>query len=165
MTDGTLRIGDLSKQSGLGVDAIRYYERQRLLPVPRRSSGGFRLFREEDVATIRFIRSAQGLGFSLHEIRELLALRSDQARACPKMQRLLRAKLDSVEVKIASLNRLRTELVHALRKCEAALSGAARLSPASCPVLDEISANPQRRRTREGRSSVLSGMSQSSARA
>jgi len=140
LASGPLQIGTLSKQSGLSVDAIRFYERERLLQSPRRSRGGFRLFGEEDLAVLRFIRSAQELGFSLDEIRELLTLRSDQGTACPKMQGLLQAKLAAVEGKIASLKSIRTELKSALWKCDMALAGR------SCPVLDEIEGRPRRER-------------------
>lgn len=147
MDSAQMQIGTLSRESGLSIDAIRFYEKQRLLQSPRRSAGGFRLFGEEQVSALRFIKSAQELGFSLEEIRELLALRGDAGRACPKMQGVLLAKLVSIEEKIASLAAIRSEVKAALRKCEAALGEAASSAPASCPVLAEISGSKIRRRT------------------
>jgi DNA-binding transcriptional MerR regulator len=135
-----IQIGALSKRTGLSVDAIRFYEREHLLPSPRRSEGGFRLFREQDVAVLQFIKSAQELGFSLDEVRELLLLRDQDAKACPKMERLLRAKLTSVENKIAALNVIGRELKSALRKCAVALNSSPSAEPQTCPVLDEIAA-------------------------
>jgi DNA-binding transcriptional MerR regulator len=146
VASGALQIGALSKQSGLSIDAIRFYERERLLRSPRRSVGGFRLFGEEDLVALRFIRSAQELGFSLDEIRELLGLRSDQARACPKMRALLQTKLGSVERKIASLKMIRTELKVALTKCETELGGEPEPRLRACPVLDEFSEKSRKRR-------------------
>jgi len=142
---GQMLIGTLSRESGLSIDAIRFYEKQRLLQSPRRSEGGFRLFGEEELSALRFIKSAQELGFSLEEIRELLSLRSDAARACPKMQGLLEAKLASVEEKISSLQAIRSELKTALRKCEVVLTKPASSSPTGCPVLDGISGGKRRK--------------------
>lgn len=138
MLQGAIQIGVLSKRTGLSVDAIRFYERQRLLRSPRRSDGGFRLFREEDVAALQFIKSAQELGFSLDEVRELLLLRDQEAKACPKMERLLKTKLTSVENKIAALKAIECELKSALRKCATALKSPPGLQTQTCPVLNEI---------------------------
>lgn len=141
-----IQIGVLSKRTGLSVDTIRFYERQRLLQLPRRSDGGFRLFREEDIAALQFIKSAQELGFSLDEVRELLQLRDDAAKACPKMERLLRAKLTSVDNKIAALRGIESELRSALRKCTGVLNNSRGLRAQTCPVLDEISGKQRRER-------------------
>ena len=89
---------------------------------------------------LRFIKSAQELGFSLEEIRELLRLRSDEGRACPKMQKLLQAKLLLVDTKITTLKAMKAELKTALQKCEAALEDATKPDALRYPVLDEISA-------------------------
>lgn len=124
MLQGAIQIGILSKRTGLSIDTIRFYEKQRLFPSPRRSGGGFRLFREEDVAALRFIKSAQELGFSLDEIRELLQLRDHATTACPKVDRLLKTKLTSVENKIAALKVIERELKSALQKCAMALNNA-----------------------------------------
>ena len=72
-----LQIGTLALQTGLTVDAIRFYEKSGLLKRPARTEGGFRLFRQEDALDLRFIQEAQELGFSLQEIRELLILRRE----------------------------------------------------------------------------------------
>lgn len=141
-----MQIGALSKQSGFSVDAIRFYERQRLLQSPRRSGGGFRLFDEEQLVALRFIKSAQELGFTLDEIRELLKIRSDSSKACPKMRVLLQTKLVSVENKITSLRTLRAELKSALGKCEEALINSPTAASAGCPALDGIA---ERRRGRK----------------
>lgn len=145
MISGALQIGTLAKQSGLTVDAIRFYERQGLLVRPKRSEGGFRLFGANDLAALHFIKSAQGLGFSLDEIRELLSVRSEEQNACPKMSDLLRTKLATVETKITSLKIIRTELKSALQKCEAALDNS---TSQTCPVLDGISGKPRNGRIR-----------------
>ena len=137
-----LRIGMVSKRAGLSIDTIRFYERRRLLPAPARSGGGYRLFGEDDVETLLFIERAQELGFSLDEIRELLALRST-AKACPRVQRVLEGKLAVVSRKISDLRRLQKELGSALDECHAALGEKTDVEP--CPVLNTIAAKPSRR--------------------
>lgn len=138
-----LRIGVVSKRAGLSIDAIRFYERRRLLRSPARSEGGYRLFREDDVETLLFIERAQELGFSLNEIRELLSLRSN-GKACPRVKKLLDAKLTVVARKIADLRGLEKELASALDECNAALQK--KPEPEGCPVLGSIATKPSRRR-------------------
>lgn len=138
MTSG-IQIGMVSEQTGLSVDAIRFYEKQRLLERPPRTEGGFRLFRTEDIQRILFIRRAQRLGFSLPEIRELLVLQGDDGKACSHVRDLLRAKIGTVRERIGELAVLEAQLARNLRKCERKLRAAARCSRGGCPVLQEIS--------------------------
>ena len=98
-----IQIGTVSQQTGLSVDAIRFYEKQRLLEHPARTEGGFRLFNAQDIQRILFIRSVQQLGFSLPEIRELLFLQRDESEACSHVRDLLRAKVSTVREKIREL--------------------------------------------------------------
>jgi len=89
--DTELRIGEIAKRAGVSIDALRYYERLKLLPRPRRSSGGFRLFAPEHIERVKFIKQAQDLGLSLDEIRGLLA--TGGADECRKVRDLLQRKL------------------------------------------------------------------------
>jgi DNA-binding transcriptional MerR regulator len=98
-----IQIGRVSEQTGLSVDAIRFYEKHRFLARPPRTEGGFRLFNAEDIQRILFIRRAQQLGFSLPEIRELLVLQRDEGKACSHVRDLLRAKVGTVRKKIREL--------------------------------------------------------------
>src|SRR5262245_10643308 len=91
----TLKIGAVSKRTGLSVDAIRFYEKEGLLKISVRSEGGFRLFREKDLEDLRLIRSAQSLGFSLVEIRDLLSTRNGLSTPCADVKRLLGAEAGS----------------------------------------------------------------------
>src|SRR5438128_1213917 len=101
------QIGTIARETEhLTVDAIRFYERERLLKHPQRSEGGFRLFAAGDVKNIRFIRRAQELGFSLNEIRELLVLQSEDLTACSHVRDLLQIKLGTVREKILVLQKL-----------------------------------------------------------
>ena len=106
----TFTIGQTAKRAGVKVATLRYYERRRLLapPARRRSGyvhGGYRIYTDVDVDRIRFIRNAQKLGFSLEEIAELLALRSDGAANCADVKNKTEAKLNDVRRKIRSLRK------------------------------------------------------------
>jgi len=133
-----LQIGRVARETGLTVDAIRFYEKQRLLRRPLRTEGGFRLFTPQDVQHIHFIRRAQQLGFSLNEIRELLILQTGDVAACSHVRDLLKAKLSSVREKLAELQKLENQLAADLKKCERALRRGETATNECCPVLDEI---------------------------
>jgi DNA-binding transcriptional MerR regulator len=133
-----MQIGRVAEQTGLSVDAIRFYERQRLLERPLRTEGGFRLFHSEDVQRILFIRRAQQLGFSLPEIRELLVLQRDEGKTCSHVRDLLRAKLTTVREKIRELSILEEQLTKGLRQCGRNLKAAGKCEHDGCPVLQEI---------------------------
>lgn len=128
-----MQIGIVAKRIGLSVDAIRFYERNSLLPHPPRTQGGFRQYRETDVETLAFIRRVQGLGFKLSEIRGLLTLRSSHLQPCAPVRRQLEDKLADVQRKLAALERLKHELRSALRSCDKEL----RKQNAHCPILIE----------------------------
>ena len=134
-----IQIGRVSEQTGLSVDAIRFYEKQRLLERPPRTEGGFRLFSADDIQRIQFIRRAQHLGFSLLEIRELLVLQRDEGEACSHVRDVLRAKVSAVRDKIRQLGILEEQLAKSLRKCERKLRAAPNSDHDGCPVLQAIS--------------------------
>jgi DNA-binding transcriptional MerR regulator len=134
-----MQIGRVAEQTGLSVDAIRFYEKQRLLERPPRSEGGFRLFNSADVQRIQFIRSAQQLGFSLPEIRELLVVQRAGGKACSHIRDLLRAKVATVEEKIRELGALEAHLKKSLRRCERNLNQPRPCEQDACPVLQAIS--------------------------
>jgi len=126
-----MQIGVVAKRIGLSVDAIRFYERNALLPRPLRTEGGFRQYGESDVDTLAFIRRVQGLGFKLSEIRGLLQLRGNRLQPCAPVRRRLQEKLNDVRQKLADLQKLEHELRLALRSCDKEL----RKQNAHCPIL------------------------------
>ncbi len=126
-----MQIGTIAKRIGLSVDAIRFYERNALLPRPLRTPGGFRQYGENDVETLAFIRRVQGLGFKLSEIRGLLNLRRTRLQPCAPVRRRLGKKLVDVQRKLADLHKLEHELRLALRNCNKEL----RKRSAHCPIL------------------------------
>lgn len=132
----TFQIGELSRRTALSIDAIRFYERRRLLPPAPRSAGRFRLYRAEDIDRLRFVRRMQRLGFSLEEIRRLTGIRADKAHACAAVRQFLNTKLAEVTEKLQELQLLRSELTTDLRKCDRALKQQ-RGEVCACPVLEE----------------------------
>ncbi len=126
-----MQIGIVAKKVGLSVDAIRFYERNALLPRAARSEGGYRQYGEGDVETLAFIRRAQRLGFKLSEIRGLLNLRGSRLQPCSPVRRKLQTKLADVRQKLADLQRIEHELRVALRGCDREL----RKQNAHCPIL------------------------------
>lgn len=128
-----MRIGELAKSAGVPIDTVRYYERHGILPAPRRRPSGYRSYGEEDRARLRFIRRAKSLGFTLGEIRELLALTARRGRNMAGVKRAAQEKLADVEHRIADLVRVRDGL-HALVD---ACPGHGDL--AHCPILAALS--------------------------
>jgi DNA-binding transcriptional MerR regulator len=126
-----MQIGTVAKKIGVSVDAIRFYERESLLPRAPRSLGGFRQYGENDVQTLAFIRRVQGLGFKLNEIRGLLNLRGNRLQPCAPVRQRLEEKLVDVRRKLGDLQKLERELRLALRSCNKEL----RKRPAHCPIL------------------------------
>ena len=126
-----IQIGQVARETGLTVDAIRFYEKQRLLKPAPRTEGGFWLFSGRDLQHIQFIRRAQELGFSLSEIRELLVLQGEQVEACSHVRDMLTAKLCAVRQKITELRKLERQLAvepEAVRTSSAYPSRKSRLS-------------------------------------
>jgi DNA-binding transcriptional MerR regulator len=130
-----MQIGAVAARSGLTVDTVRFYEKQRLVAKPLRTAGGFRLYTEADIDRLSFVHQAQALGFSLEEIRELLLLRDAGSETCLHVHDLLSEKLAAVQQKIADLRRMERQLKSAKERCDQAL---ARECTAACPVVDEI---------------------------
>jgi MerR family copper efflux transcriptional regulator len=122
-----LGIGQLAKRGGVGIDTIRYYERNGLLAPRTRLASGYRRYGELELARLRFIRRAQALGFTLKEIKELLALSAQ--RDVGRVKRSAQAKLLDVKSRIAALERIRDGLATLIDACP----GHGRA--ADCPIL------------------------------
>lgn len=132
-----MQIGEVAKRTSLTVDAIRFYEKRKLLPKAVRSVGRFRLYGESSVERLQFIQQMQGLGFSLREVGELIQLRQRKVEACESVRQLLTAKLADVRVKMRDLRRLERELEVDFRKCSHELNHRRRHAACPCPVLEE----------------------------
>lgn len=127
------KIGDLARETGTKVVTIRYYEKIGLLAAPLRNAGNYRTYDEEAFSRLRFIRRCRGLGFSLDQVRDLLALSSNAARPCDEIDRITAAHLADVERKIADL----TCLAEELRRISASCQGGGAIS--NCRIVDALS--------------------------
>lgn len=112
-----LSIGEVARRVGIGVETVRFYERQGLISDPARSLSGYRQFDEETVARLLFIRKAKELGFTLNEIKELLSLRFDPTSSCADVKARAEAKIADVEEKIRTLQRIKKALVKLTEAC------------------------------------------------
>jgi len=128
----SLTSGKLANQGGVNLETIRYYERRGLLPKPPRTPGGYRTFDAEAVRRLRFIKQAQALGFSLKEVRELLALRLDPRSSCADVRRRAEAKIADIEQKLRALRAMRKVLVRITAAC------AGRGPVNECPILESF---------------------------
>jgi len=128
------RIGELSRLTACNVETIRYYERIGLLPRPPRSAARYRLYDGADVRRLAFVLRARELGFTLDEVRNLLALAvTDREDTCAEVRQLAARHLADIRVKIADLCALERTLSDAVRRCDAG-------ELASCPLIDTLSA-------------------------
>ncbi|HET9818913.1 MAG TPA: heavy metal-responsive transcriptional regulator [Rhodanobacteraceae bacterium] len=112
-----LTIGSVARRAGVGIDTIRYYERQGLLPPPPRRASGYRDYGEVAIERLRFIRRSKDLGFTLDEIRELLVLSSDRERGVRDVKRRAEARLAGVEERIRELQKVRRGLKQLIAAC------------------------------------------------
>lgn len=112
-----ISIGELSRQAGVKVPTIRYYEQAGLLPVPERTEGQQRRYTATDVSRLNFIRHARELGFDVPAVRELLALSEQPDRPCSEVDRITRHHLAEVDRRIAQLSAMRDELQRMVDEC------------------------------------------------
>lgn len=113
-----LTIGRLAKKAGLGIETVRFYERQGLIPPPARTGSNYRIYAEEEVARLKFIKRAKTLGFTLNEIKELLTLRHDPHTTRADIKERTLAKLADVNRKIQDLARIKAALEHLVSECD-----------------------------------------------
>src|SRR5437867_10227253 len=133
-----LTIGKLAKQVGVNIQTVRYYERRRMLSPATRTSSGYRLYGEEALRRLRFIKNAQALGFTLREIADLLSLRVSSTARCGDVQRKAQAKLAQVEAKIRDLRALDRALQDLVRACRGG-------QPTDrCPILKSMEENTKK---------------------
>ena len=112
-----LPIGKTADACGVKVPTIRYYENIGLLPKPSRNEGNRRLYQQEDVRRLGFIRHARELGFGIEEIRELLRLADDPDTSCAAADIIARAHLEQIELRLAKLKALKKELKRMVEEC------------------------------------------------
>ncbi len=117
MSGETFAIGMLAKRADVNVQTVRYYERIGLLPQPSRTQSGYRRYTEDDLARLHFIRHAAGLGFTLTETKELLALRARRGTSCKTVRIRAEEKLRTIDQKLTELRKLRTAVARLVHMC------------------------------------------------
>ena len=132
-----LTIGEVSRRTGCNIETIRYYERVGLLPPPARH-GRYRRYGSDDVVRLSFVRRARALGFTLDEIRALMALSAETKEGCAEARSLAAAHLADVRARITDLRAMERALAAAVRRCD---EGEA----AACPLISTLAERPHRR--------------------
>ena len=127
-----MTIGQVSKLTGVGVETIRFYERSGLLNAPERKSSGYRVYSEDIVDRLRFIRRAKDLGFALSEVESLLRLRVDSEVSCVQARQQALEKITEIEGKIQDLQRIRGALTELISACDEPREDT------ECPVLKAL---------------------------
>ena len=121
-----MRIGELADRAGISANAIRYYEQVGILPAPARTPSGYRAYDPGVLGRLEFVRAAQALGFTLGEIRQVIAFRDDGTAPCGHVAGLLQQRAAELDRRIAELQQLRGELGRLAER-------AATLDPKDCP--------------------------------
>jgi len=126
-----LNIGDAARASGVTAKMIRHYESIGLVKAPRRTEGGYRLYGEQDVRVLQFIHRGRALGFSLDQIRDLLALWEDKHRASADVRAMALAHIAELDRKIADMAAMRRTLESLAASCHGD-------DRSDCPILDDL---------------------------
>jgi len=133
-----MTIGRLARKAGVSIDTVRFYERRRLLSKPARTDSNYRVYAEDEVARLRFIKRAKDLGFSLSEIRELLSLRCDPSASRADVKNQIEDKISDIRQKINALSGIVTALEHLSATCDGHGSHG---SVSDCPILKALDKN------------------------
>jgi MerR family copper efflux transcriptional regulator len=129
-----LTIGKLAEQTGVSADTLRYYEKMKLISGTSRSAAGYRLYTQDAVRVVRFIRGAKELSFTLDEIRQLLTLKTSDQSTCAQILKHTEAKLKEAENRIRELKEIKKVLKKLTEECPADDT-----PTDCCPILDHIS--------------------------
>ncbi len=124
------KIGQVAHLLNISIDTLRYYEKIQLLVSIKRTSGGVRLYSDDDLSRIQFIQHAQKMGFSLEDIKQLLCFRDSPTTAKPQVRELVGEKLAAIEAHIEKLTVLRDELTQLVDQCQK--------STGACPILKKF---------------------------
>jgi Hg(II)-responsive transcriptional regulator len=133
-----LKVGEVARRAGVNLQTIHFYEREGLLPRPPRTASNYRMYSEDAVRRVRFIKRAQELGFALRDIKELLSLRATPGTRCAEIRRRAATKLGDIDQKIATLQRMRRALTKLIGECEG------RRPITACPILEALDSEDRR---------------------
>ncbi|MFN2567464.1 MAG: heavy metal-responsive transcriptional regulator [Gemmatimonadaceae bacterium] len=147
-----MRIGEVAQRADVNVQTLRYYERCGLLPAPTRRPSGYREYSAETVRLVRFIKRAQGLGFSLRDVGELIALRRDPSLNRVAVRAVAARKVADVAARIRRLMAMKRALEQLVRACECAEA------TGECPIIDALNDDaPERAFPARGRNNLSGG--------
>lgn len=127
-----LTIGKVAHSAGIGIETIRFYEKEGLIEPPARTESNYRIYPQRDIVRLRFIKRAKALGFTLKEIKELLSLRHDPAASKEDVKRQTEGKIEDIAHKIRDLTRIKETLEMLDQSCD----GHGPIS--ECPILDAL---------------------------
>ena len=127
-----LTIGKVAKGAGLGIETIRFYEREGLIEPPARTESNYRIYPKQDIIRLRFIKRAKTLGFTLKEIKELLSLRHDPLASKEDVKRQAEVKIEDIKQKIRDLSRIKETLEMLDERCDG------HGPTIDCPILDAL---------------------------
>ncbi|MGI9089757.1 MAG: MerR family transcriptional regulator [Gemmatimonadaceae bacterium] len=131
-----MRIGELATRAGVNIQTLRYYERRGILPPPDRLASGYREYSADTVGLVRFVKHAQGLGFTLREIEELVELRDNSSRTGVQVRALAAAKIADISHKVRQLSAMRDALETLVSSCHC--DGVTR----ECPIIEALDHEP-----------------------
>lgn len=123
-------IGSAARESGVGIETIRYYEREGIVPPADRAENGRRLYSDQDISRLKFVKKSRGLGFSIADIKSLQALAFAQRNSCEEAAEIGARNLQAVRQKIEDLRRMEDALEALVSECQK--------RPANCPMLDGL---------------------------
>jgi Cu(I)-responsive transcriptional regulator len=132
---GFVNIGEAAEASGVSAKMIRHYEDNGFIPKAKRTAAGYRVYREDDVHVLRFIRRARDVGFALAEIKKLLGLWGNRRRASADVKRLALGHVEELDAKIAELQAMRRTLMALAQHCHGD-------DRPDCPILDGLASAP-----------------------
>jgi MerR family copper efflux transcriptional regulator len=130
-----MNIGEVAKRSGVPAKTIRYYESIGLIAPAARSEGGYRVYGERELQTLRFVQRARNLGFSVKQVSELLALWQDRERASGDVKAVARRHLAEIDQRMAELQSMRDTLEHLVGRCQGD-------DRPDCPILADLAGEP-----------------------
>lgn len=142
-----MQIGEVARRAGVGVDTVRFYEREGLIEEPPRRPSGYRQYPAETIPLIRFIKRAQDLGFTLREVEELISLKDGDGTRKREVRARAEAKLRDIDQKLARLQAMRSALWGLLEACACG-------KKPSCPILEALNepvAEPLQEKRSNGR--------------
>ena len=125
-----LTIAGVARDASVNVETIRFYQRKGLLPQPPRPLGGIRRYGDVDVARVRFIKSAQRIGFTLEEVSQLLKL--DDGTHCGEAKEIAEHKLGEIQHRLADLKRIQAALIELVKRCSASRG------KVTCPLISSL---------------------------